>query len=233
LISVPTSSIALAHQLVLGKIVHAEETLPGLRAEQSGLEDKHFPEDVPYRQGTLPYGAIALRAEITPGALVAEIRRRLSALDRNVPVVDFETLDERIYNSLREPRFYFFLAAMCAAMAVLFAGVGLYGVVAYSVSARTTELGVRMTLGSSRARILKLVLWQGAVMATVGAALGLLLAFVSMRGLASLLFEVKPLDPLTLAASVVFVIGVALVAAFVPAWRACRLSPTTALRHEV
>jgi ABC-type antimicrobial peptide transport system permease subunit len=117
-------------------------------------------------------------------------------------------------------------------MAVLFAGVGLSGVVAYSVSARTTELGVRMALGSSRARILGLVLWQGAVMAAIGAALGLLLAFVSMRGLASLLFDVSPLDPPTLAASIVFVIAVALLAALVPAWRACRLSPMTALRYE-
>jgi CubicO group peptidase (beta-lactamase class C family) len=119
-----------------------------------------------------------------------------------------------------------------AALAVLFAGVGLYGVVAYSVSARTTELGVRMALGSSRARILALVLWQGAAMAAIGAALGLLLAFGAMRGLASLLFEVSPLDPPTHAAANQFVMAIALLAAFVPAWRASRLSPMTALRYE-
>jgi predicted permease len=187
---------------------------------------------LPYRQGMLPYGAIALRAEIAPGALIGEVQQRLSAIRADVPTVDFQTLDERVQVSLREPRFYVFLAAICAALAVLFAGVGLYGVVAYSVSARTTELGVRMALGSSRARVLGLVLWQGAAMALIGAVLGVLLALGAMRGLASLLFEVSPLDPPTLVASIVFVITVALAAAFVPAWRACRLSPMTALRYE-
>jgi putative ABC transport system permease protein len=187
---------------------------------------------LPYRQGMLPYGAIALRTEIAPGALIGEVRQRLNAIRADVPTVDFQTLDERVQNSLREPRFYVFLAAICAALAVLFAGVGLYGVVAYSVSARTTELGVRMALGSSRARILALVLWQGAAMAAIGAALGLLLAFGAMRGLASLLFEVSPLDPPTLAAAIMFVMAIALLAAFVPAWRASRLSPMTALRYE-
>ena len=187
---------------------------------------------LPYRQGMLPYGAMALRAEIAPGALIGEVRQRLSAIRADVPAVDFETLDERVQDSLREPQFYAFLSAVCAALAVLFAGIGLYGVVAYSVSARTTEIGVRMALGSPRARIVTLVLGQGAAMAAIGAALGLLLAFGSMRGLASLLFEVSPLDPASLAASVAFVMAVALVAAFVPAWRASRLSPVTALRYD-
>jgi ABC-type antimicrobial peptide transport system permease subunit len=180
----------------------------------------------------LPYGAIAMRAQLAPSALMAEVRQRLGAINADVPVADFQTLEQRVRESLREPRFNAFLAAACAALAVLFAGVGLYGVVAYSVSAQTTQIGVRMALGSSRTRIFALVLWQGAAMALVGAALGLLLAFFSMRGLSSFLFEVAPLDPLTLTASIMFVIGVALIAGFVPAWRACRLSPTTALRDD-
>jgi predicted permease len=187
---------------------------------------------LPYRQGTLPYGAIAIRAELPLNALLAEVRSRLAAIDPDVPVADFQTLDERVSESLREPRFNAVLAALCAALAVLFAGVGLYGVVSYSVSAHTTEFGVRMALGSTRTKILALVLWQGAVMALIGAVLGLVLALASMRGLASLLFEVSPLDPPTLAVSVAFVVVVALVAAFVPAWRACRLSPMTALRDD-
>jgi predicted permease len=187
---------------------------------------------LPYKQGTLPYGAIALRTQVPPHAVIGEVRDRLSAIRSDVPAVDFETLDDRVQESLREPRFNVFLSVACAALAVLFAGVGLYGVVAYTVSARATEFGVRMALGSSRARIVGLVLWQGATMAAIGAALGLALAFASMRGLESLLFEVSPLDPLTLGASVGFVIAVALAAAFVPAWRACRLSPMTALRLE-
>jgi len=149
-----------------------------------------------------------------------------------VPLSDFKTLDARIGDSLREQRFYALLAAVCAAMAVLFVAVGLYGVVAYTVSRRTVELGVRMALGSSRTGIMGLVLRQGAVMALVGIGFGLLLAWVSLRGLASLLFEVGPLDPLALTGSVALVLVVALLAAFVPARRACRLNLMTALRHD-
>lgn len=149
-----------------------------------------------------------------------------------MPLSDFKTLDARIGDSLREQRFYALLAAVCAAMAVLFVAVGLYGVVAYTVSRRTVELGVRMALGSSRTGIMGLVLRQGAVMALVGIGFGLLLAWVSLRGLASLLFEVGPLDPLALTGSVALVLVVALLAAFVPARRACRLNLMTALRHD-
>lgn len=198
-----------------------------------GLDQRPLPTIyLPYRQGTISYGAIAVRAEIAPGALTSEIRRRLRRVDPDVPVTDFETLDERIRESLRQPRFFAFLAAICAGLAVLFVSVGLYGVVAYSVSRRTVEFGVRMALGSSQGRILGLVLGQGAALALVGAGLGLLLAFASMRGFASLLFEVEPFDPPTLVGAVVVVLAVALLATFVPARRACRLSPMTALRHD-
>jgi hypothetical protein len=187
---------------------------------------------LPYQQGTLPYGAVALHAKIAPSGLVAEIRRRLGAINIDVPVVEFQTLDQRIRDSLREPRFYTFLALMCSAIAVLFVGIGLYGVVAYAVSRRTQELGIRMALGSSPASILRLMLRQGTVIVSIGAALGVSLALVSMRSLGSMLFEVDPLDPPTLTASVLFVVVVALLATFVPAWRASRLSPVTALRYE-
>ena len=97
---------------------------------------------MPYSQGTLPYGAIAMRAQLPLNVLLAEIRQRVAVIDPEVPVADFQTLDERVRESLREPRFNAVLAALCAALAALFAGVGLYGVVAYSVSAHTTEFGV-------------------------------------------------------------------------------------------
>jgi putative ABC transport system permease protein len=187
---------------------------------------------LPYSQGTVPYGAMALRTRTSPEILVPEINRRVRAINPDVPLTGFQTLDERIRDSLREPRFYALLAAVCAAMAVIFVAVGLYGVVAYSVSRRTVELGVRMALGSSNTRIKRLVLWQGAVMAIAGAALGLLLALASMRALTSLVFEVHPLDPPTLAGSVLLVVAIALLAAYVPAHRACRLNLTTALRHD-
>lgn len=187
---------------------------------------------LPYRQGILPYGAIALRTRLPASAVFSEIRRRLGAINPDVPLVDFQPLSERIHDSLKEPRFYAFLAGLCAAMAVLFVSVGLYGVISYSVSRRTVELGVRMALGSSPGRILRLVLRQGVAMASIGAGFGLVLAYVATRGLQSLLFNVDAIDPPTLVASVLLIVGVALAAAYVPARRACRLSTMQALRYE-
>lgn len=198
-----------------------------------GLNQRPLPTIyLPYGQGTLPYGAIAMRLRVAARALIPEIRRRLAAVNSDVPIVDLEPLDARIRESLREPRFYALLAAVCAAMAVVFIGVGLYGVVAYSVSRRTVEFGVRMALGAPKGRIMRLVLRQGTWMALTGASLGLIVALATTHGLASLLFEVEALDPVSLAAAVIFVVGIAICAALIPARRACELSPMSALRYE-
>jgi predicted permease len=187
---------------------------------------------VPFQQFALPYGSIAVRSRVAPAALVPVIRDRLTRLNPGVPVGGFQRLEDRLHDSLREPRFYTLMAVTCALMAVFFVSFGLYGLVSYSVSRRTAELGIRMAMGANRAAILGMVLRQGLRLSAAGVGLGLLLALAVTRALRSLLFEVEPADPLTLAAASALVVIVTLAASYGPAHRASRVSPVTALRLE-
>lgn len=187
---------------------------------------------LPFEQFALPYGSIALRTTSRIDGIVPVIRERLRAINPAVPLTDFQMLDERLVESLREPRFYTLIAAACAAMAVLFVTFGLYGLVSYSVSRRTTELGLRMAVGAQQGTILRLVLAQGLRLAIAGIALGLVLAFFSTRSLQSLLFEVQAIDPLTLGATAAITLLITLGATYGPARRASRVDPLVALRHE-
>jgi ABC-type lipoprotein release transport system permease subunit len=187
---------------------------------------------IPFQQFALPYGSIALRTAVAPESVVPVIRDRLHRLNPAVPLTDFQAVERRIYQSLREPRFYAMTAAACALMAVLFVTLGLYGLVSFSVSRRTSELGIRMAVGAGRTTILAMVLRQGLRMSVTGVAFGLALAFAATRALASLLFQVKPLDPLTLSAAAALVVLVTLAASFIPARRASRVNPVAALRYE-
>jgi putative ABC transport system permease protein len=187
---------------------------------------------IPFRQFSLPYASIALRTAVTPESLIPVIRDRVNRLNPAVPLTDFQTLDTRLGESLREPRFYTLMAAACALMAVLFVTFGLYGLVSYSVSRRTSELGIRMAVGAECGTILRMVLLQGLRMGLLGVAAGLGLAVLISRALASLLFQVQPLDPLTLSASAGMVVVVTLAASYVPARRASRVNPLSALRYE-
>jgi predicted permease len=187
---------------------------------------------IPFQQFSLPYGSIAARTALTRESVVPVIRDRLNRLNPNVPLTNFQTIDERIHESLGEPRFYMLMAAGCALLAVLFVTFGLYGLVSYSVSRRTPELGIRMALGAQRESILAIVLRQGVRMSVAGVALGLVLAVAFTRVLESLLFQVKPLDPITFSAAGVLVVLVTLAASYVPARRASRIDPIAALRYE-
>jgi putative ABC transport system permease protein len=187
---------------------------------------------LPFQQFALPYGSVAVRTGTAPAAIVPVIRDRLTRLNPAVPLGGFQRLEDRLHESLREPRFYTLMALTCALMAVFFVSFGLYGLVSYSVSRRTSELGIRMAMGANRVVILGLVLRQGLRMSLAGVGLGLLLAIAGTRALRSLLFEVQPTDPLTLAAASALVVIVTLTACYAPARRASRVSPLTALRQE-
>jgi putative ABC transport system permease protein len=202
-------------------------------ARDRGLGRDPFPTVyIPFTQFALAYGSIALRTQMTPDSLVPEIRRRFSRLNPDVPVSDFQTLDQRVYESLQEPRFYTLMAAACAFMAVLFVTLGLYGIVSYSVSRRTAEFGIRIAIGAQQTTIRRLVLMQGLRMAAVGVTLGVALSLSFTHLLSSLLFQVDPIDPVTLTAAVVLVVTVTLVASYMPALRASRVNPIVALRYE-
>jgi putative ABC transport system permease protein len=187
---------------------------------------------IPFTQFSLPYGAIAVRTATAADAMVPVIRDRLGRLNPSVPLTDFSRLDDRFRESLREPRFYTVMAAVCAGMAVLFVAFGLYGLVSYSVGRRTAELGIRMAVGAGRGAILRMVLGQGLRMAGAGVVLGVGGAILGARLLESLLFGVQPIDPPTFAAAAAVVIAITLVACLAPARRASRVNPIMALRHD-
>src|SRR5207248_6971772 len=131
--------------------------------------------------------------------VMPEIRRRIALADATIPIRSFTTIDSRLRRTLDAPRFYTIMSLTCALMAVLFVTLGLYGVISYAVSRRTAEIGIRMALGAPRDSILRDVLWQGLRMAALGVAIGVGLSLVATRLLTTLLFEIKPIDPATLA----------------------------------
>jgi putative ABC transport system permease protein len=149
-----------------------------------------------------------------------------------MPVSQVQTLDEVLSTSLAQPRFGVVLLGAFAALALGLAVIGIYGVLAYSVSRRTGEIGIRMALGARRGQVVGLVVRQGFVAALAGVALGIVLAWLLADLLAGLLYGVTPQDPTTFAAVPALLLLVSLIACWLPAVRATRVRPATALRHE-
>jgi putative ABC transport system permease protein len=154
------------------------------------------------------------------------------SLDPNQPVVGVQTIDKLMTRSVSMQRFQMLLLALFAAMALLLAAVGIYGVVSYSVAQRTAEIGIRMALGARGSDVLRLVLRQGAGILAGGLALGLGGALAVTRTISTLLFGVQPTDPITFAAVAALLTLVALAAVIAPARRASRVDPLVALRYE-
>jgi predicted permease len=172
------------------------------------------------------------RTATTPLSAIPAIRAQVAGPTNDQPMYDVKSLEQMISESLSERRFAMFLLITFAATALLLASVGIYGVMSYSVTRRTHELGVRMALGATRGDILRLVLREGMVLAGSGMALGVIAALGLTRLLASLLYAVRPTDASTLVAVSLALGGVALVASYVPARRATRVEPVNALRYE-
>jgi ABC-type antimicrobial peptide transport system permease subunit len=175
---------------------------------------------------------VVIRSPLEPATLALTVRRTVNALDPTLPVVSYRSMDEVFSDSVSRPRFLAQLLGIFAVVALALAAIGTYGVLAYSVAARRRELGIRMALGSSQQGLLSLVLGQGMGLATLGLIAGLLGALAVTRLASSLLFGVKPADPLTFAGVAVFMLLVAFVACLVPARRATRVDPLVALRAE-
>jgi putative ABC transport system permease protein len=181
-------------------------------------------------QATYDFTAV-LRTQTDPAAVISSARRIVRELDPNVPPV-IGTFAEVSALSLQSRRFNLILLGAFAGTALLLAVAGLYGVMAYSVARRTAELGTRIALGATRANILRLVLRQGLITAVIGVAIGVAGALGLTRTLQSFLFGLSPTDPLTFAAVVLLLILVALLACYIPARRASKVDPMTALRYE-
>jgi putative ABC transport system permease protein len=167
-----------------------------------------------------------------PMSLVNGIQQEVSSLDKDVPIFDVKTMDQRVAASLANRRFAAWLLAVFSFIAMLLAAVGLYGVMAQSVLQRSREIGVRMALGAQSADVLRMILRQGAILIAGGLIAGTVAALGLTSLMKSLLFAVKPTDPLTFAAVATLLLIVALAATYLPARRATRLDPVTTLRDE-
>jgi predicted permease len=176
--------------------------------------------------------ALVIRADTHLQAILPAIRAAVREIDPAQPVPGLRHLDEWISESAAQPRLTTTLAGAFAAAALLLTAVGIYGVVSYAVSQRTQEIGVRMAIGAARSSVVGLVLRGGMTWAGAGIVLGLLGAWSISRASASLLFEVSAADPLTFALTAVALTGVAVLACTVPAIRATRIDPLTALRDD-
>jgi putative ABC transport system permease protein len=149
-----------------------------------------------------------------------------------LPVTDIGAIPELVDATLAQPRFQTLLLGLFSGLALTLAAVGIYGVISYSVIQRTHEIGIRMSLGAQPGQVLRLVMGQGAKLALAGIAVGIAAALALTRLMRSLLFEVNPADPLTFAAIAALLVAVALAACYIPARRAMRVDPMTALRYE-
>jgi putative ABC transport system permease protein len=153
-------------------------------------------------------------------------------MDPELPVFGIQTMESLFYNSVAQPRFRTFLLGNFAALALILAGVGVYGVVSYSVAQRTHEIGVRMALGARQIDIIRMVTGQGMVLALTGVTLGMPGAFVTTRFMSSLLFEVSPTDAVIFVSVAALLSLTTFLACYIPAHRASKADPLTSLRYE-
>jgi putative ABC transport system permease protein len=176
--------------------------------------------------------AIFLRGRVDPASIPDRVREQVQAIDPTLPVFGAQTLTQTLSESLSQRRFSMELITLFALTALLLAALGIYGVISFLVSERTHEIGIRLTLGAQRRNIFGIVLGHGMGLAILGATIGFVCALIVSHLMASLLYGVKPTDPLTFAAVSIFFLGVALFACYIPARRAMKVDPLIALRYE-
>ena len=176
--------------------------------------------------------SLLVRAKQNPEKLVPAIRERIWSVDKDQPITDIRTMEAVVAKSVAEPKFRTVLLGAFAALGIVLALIGIYGVVSYAVGMRTREIGVRVAMGAQRDDVLRLVLRHGLGIAAIGVAIGLAAAFALTRFLSALLYGVTARDPWTFAGATVILTAAALAACLVPATRATRVDPLVALRHE-
>jgi putative ABC transport system permease protein len=187
---------------------------------------------VPFAQSPFPGMRLVVRTSTEPKSVAAAAQARIQAIDKEEGATQVATMNELISESVAQPRFNAFLIGLFAALAFILASIGIYGVISYDVTQRTSEIGIRMALGAQAPDIVRLVLRQGVLLTLGGLLLGIVGASALTRFLASLLFEVHPTDAATYAIVSALLAIVAFAASWIPTRRATRVDPLIALRHE-
>ena len=187
---------------------------------------------VPFAQAPFWGVVVVVKSTLNPSSVAAAIRQEVRNVDKDLPVTDVESMSDGVEASVAQPRFRMLLLGLFGAMALVLAAAGIFGVISYSVSCRTHEMGIRIALGATPARVRWLILAESAKLVLLGLACGIPTALVLARFLSNLLFGVRPADPLTFAGMAILLTLVALAASYVPTRRAMRVEPMVALRYE-
>jgi hypothetical protein len=200
-------------------------------AAEAGTEVYFLAEQLQRLAGDTPNSMyIVVRSSLPLSSLAPQFRRVVADLDRSLPVTEMQTMDDAIGSSIARPQFLLLLLGLMAGLALVLAAVGIYGVLAYIVAERRQEIGIRMALGATRQSVVRIVLTRSLGATMVGLLCGIAASYGLTGVMTSLLFEVAPNDPLTFAAVCGVILLVATGASLVPAWRASRVNPITALR---
>jgi putative ABC transport system permease protein len=197
------------------------------------LDKEAGPESyVPAASFAESYMTLVARTSSDPAALTSALRGAVQEIDREQPVYEIQTMNQVLAHSVATRRFNMLLLGIFAAVALILAGVGIFGVMNYSVTQRTHEIGIRMALGAQHSDVLRMIVGQGMILTIIGVAVGLATAFMLTRVMVGLLYGVSATDPLTFAGVSVLLSAVALLACYIPARRATKVDPMVALRYE-
>ena len=201
--------------------------------KHSGLDKQVTPAVfISYLQNPEMRMSLVVRTAGDPASMIQAVKDQVYAVDKDQPVYKVRTMDQVVSDSQSSPRFTLILLGIFATIALALAAVGIYGVISYSVTQRTRELGIRIALGAERADVLRLVVGQGTALAAAGVGAGLGAAFALTRLMSSLLFGVSATDPVVFGGASLFLAAVALMATYIPARRAMRVDPMVSLRYE-
>jgi putative ABC transport system permease protein len=195
--------------------------------QRAGAATVYFPSP----QRDLPSAWLVVRSASSPEALAPALRRVIASIDTDLPLSQLQSLDETINSTIAQPKFSLVMLGIFACVALALAAIGLYGVISYNVSQRTSEIGVRIALGAQRGDVVRLVVGQGMTLALVGIFVGGLAALASGKVIAEQLFDVQPSDPGVFAVVATTLLAIALVASVIPALRATRIDPADAMRR--
>jgi putative ABC transport system permease protein len=222
----------VGRKIITGRKTDDAYTVIGIVRDTHDLGLDAPPTTTIYRIGAPQNLFVILRTAGDPMLLAKPLRAQIATLDQDVPVSDIRPMQELVENSFQDRRFQMWLFVVFAGLALSLAAVGLYGLLAYIVSARTREIGIRMALGAQVTDVLRMVIRQGLLLASVGALIGLATAAALSRLMSNFVFGVKTIDPLTYAATAVVLVLIAVCACYIPARRAASVDPMVALRYE-